>query len=143
MKKIFSIIIINLFLSANAHAKTINLLCLAKSSKTNINGEIQNDDISNLQEQVLVINLSKKTLLDYGVVPGISKSEYKNINISNDTIEWEERSIKFEEYRYVLNRTSGQLVSTSIFKKESNIYKSLGVSYTQLVSTCKIKEKKF
>ena len=143
MKKLLSILVLSLLFGGSGYAKSINLICVMKSSKTILNDNVQYDDVSTVQDQVLIIDLAKKTLLDYGTVAGISESQFENVEINDKTIEWRESIKDFGSHKNILNRISGQLVSTSTYDKDSNIYKALGVSYVQSVSDCRMKEKKF
>ena len=143
MKKLLGIVVLGLFLSGNAYSKVINLICTTKLSKSVVHGKSQIDDISDLIEQVLVIDLSKKTVLDYGSVPGLPEMEYENIKVNNSTIEWEDDLEQFGYQKYVLNRISGQFTTTSTHTKESGIYKAFGITFSQTASDCKLKDKKF
>ncbi|SMF74392.1 hypothetical protein [Candidatus Pelagibacter sp. HIMB1321] len=143
MRIFISLFLLIFLFGGTGNAKSINLICVMKSSKMNVNGNIQYDDVSKVQDQVLIIDLAKKTLLDYGIAPGVPKIEYKNIDINDKTIEWGDYSENFALNKNTINRISGQLISTSSYDKDSNFYKTLGISYIQMVSDCRMKEKKF
>ena len=143
MKKVCLILAITLLSGFNVDAKSINLICDMKSSQMNQNGNIQYDDVSKIQDQVLVIDLSKRKLLDYGITPGMSEQEYENIEINDKTIEWGDNLENFGRTENILNRISGQLISSTFHDKNSNIYKTFGISFIQMISDCKMKEKKF
>ena len=143
MKKFFVIFVISLLWSSNVYSKSINLSCKEKTSKQTINGKITTDEPTD-HERVLIINFTKRSIKDYGMIPGISTTETENITISDSTITWTEN---FEYVgvitKNVLNRISGQLVSTSHYSTNGSLYKSTGITFSQTVSECKVKDKKF
>ena len=145
MKKFLVIFVISLLWSSNVYSKSTNLSCKVKTSKKTIDGKITTDtDELTDHEQVLIIDFTKRSIKDYGMTPGISTTDTENITISDSTITWTEN---FEYLgvitKNVLNRISGQLVSTSHYSTNGSLYKTFGITFGQIVSECKVKDKKF
>ena len=143
MKKIFVIFVISLLWNSNVYSKSINLSCKMKTSKATINGKITTDEPTD-HEQVLIINLTNRSIKDSGWIPGFPFTVIENITISDSTITWTEN---FEYIgaisKNVLNRISGQLVSTTHYDTNFLFHKSTGITFGQVVSECKVKDKKF
>ncbi len=143
MKKFLVIFVISLLWSSNVYSKSTNLSCKVKFSKKTIDGKTTTDNTTGI-EKVLIIDFTKRSIKDYGVIPGISSTETENITISDSTITWTENF----EYtgvitKNVLNRISGQLVSTSHYSTNGSLYKTYGITFGQVVSECKVIDKKF